>query len=300
MIYGGSILVDSSVNISRATGIPEMVIGATVVSIATTLPELLVTVYSCFNGLPDLAIGNAVGSMLFNLTLIVGLCISFLPQKIDYKNTLLNISFLFISSLLFYIFIADGDFSRWQGLILIGVFIVSLICNIISGKKKVVEVSVKIFSNQSKESIWKNIALFILGTALVSVGANFLVKYGEILAKSIGVDEHVIGVTVIAIGTSLPDLVTAINSIKLKKTSIAIGNTIGANIINSTLLVGMSSQFSKQQITITPNVIYFAMPMLFASLLILFLPIAIKKRTYRWQGIFLLCITIGYYLTLLL
>lgn len=299
MIYGGSILVDSSINISRATGIPEMVIGATVVSIATTLPELLVTVYSCYKGLPDLAVGNAVGSMLFNLTLIVGLCIAFLPQKIDYKNTLLNIGFLFVGSLLFYIFVADGDFSRWQGLILIGVFIASLICNVISGKKKVVEVS-KVFSLEKKDSIWKNIALFILGTAMVAIGADFLVKHGEILARSLGIGEHIIGVTVIAIGTSLPDLVTAINSIKLKKTSIAIGNTVGANIINSTLLVGLSSQFGSGKILITPNVIYFAMPMLFASLLILFLPIAIKKRTYRWQGVLLLIITVTYYLTLLL
>lgn len=300
MIYGGSILVDSSVKVSRATGIPEMVIGATIVSIATTIPELLVTVYSCFNGLPDLAVGNAVGSMLFNLTLIVGICITFLPQKIDYKNTLLNIGFLFAGSLLFYIFVADGDFSKWQGLILIGVFIASLTCNIISGKKRVVEASVNIYSLEKKESIWKNIALFILGTAMVSIGANLLVKYGEILARSLGINEHIIGVTVIAIGTSLPDLVTAINSIKLKKTSIAIGNTIGANIINSTLLVGLSSQFGNGQIQISPNVIYFAMPMLLLSLLILFIPIAIKKKTYRWQGLVLLGITVAYYLTLLL
>jgi len=138
---------------------------------------------------------------------------------------------------------------------------------------------------------------FLIGAGLVAIGANCLVKYGEILAVILGVGEHVIGVTVIAVGTSLPDLVTAINSIRLKKTSIAIGNTIGANIINSTLLVGMSSQFGNREILIEHNVIAFSIPLLFISLIIIFVPIAINKKTKRWQGFVLLTITLIYYLS---
>jgi len=149
MIYGGNILVDSSIKISKATGIPEMVIGATIVSLATTLPEFLVTLYSCFDGLPSLAIGNAVGSMLFNLTLIVGICIVFLPQKIDYRSTTLNISFLFISTILFYVFVADGDFSKLQGGILIAIFFISLLSNILFTKYRKIKISVSTFKEKS-------------------------------------------------------------------------------------------------------------------------------------------------------
>ena len=296
MIYGGNILVDSSIKISRATGIPEMVIGATIVSLATTLPEFLVTLYSCFDGLPSLAIGNAVGSMLFNLTLVVGICIIFLPQKIDYQSTTLNISFLFISTILFYIFVADGDFSRLQGGILIAIFFISFFSNVLFTKYKARTMSINILQDESL-SMGHTIVSFLLGTGLVSIGANCLVKYGEILATILGVGEHVIGVTVIAIGTSLPDLVTAINSIRLKKTAIAIGNTIGANIINATLLVGMSSQFGNEQTLINHNVVVFSIPLLIISLIIIFVPVAIKKRTRRWQGFVLLAITIVYYLS---
>ncbi len=304
IVMGGDMLIKASIKISKETGIPEIIMGATVVSIVTTLPELMVTLYSCVGDMPGIAIGNAIGSMVFNLSLIVGLCMLFVPQFLDSKLLTRNISILFISTTLFFFFVIDGDFISWQGIVLSSLFVVHFILSIFAAKKKVAVQRIKIAEKKtvaiSKREMLKLVGLFIFAAATVSVGADLLVSSAESIAKSFNISDHIIGVTVIAIGTSLPDLSTAISSIRMKRTALAIGNTIGANIINSTLLVGISSLFQDGPIDINKNIIFFALPLLILSMLVIYIPVAIKKKTSRWQGVVLIIITIIYYLSLFL
>jgi len=301
IIVGGNWMVANAVKISYITGIPQALIGATIVSLATTLPELNVTIFSAIGGLTDLAVGNAIGSIIFNMTFIIGIVLLFTKNKISKTSLGVNFYIMFFVLSLIYICGIFDIINKFVGMLLITLFLLFFIHNIIEANKKGIEIeNCRVLGEGKKSSLWVVIVCFCLSSFLVSVGAKMLVQNGEKLARLLFISEHIIGVTIIAIGTSLPEVVTAISSIKQKSTSIAIGNTIGANILSSTLLVGMSAILEKTKLQLNTNIVNVALPLILFSSLILFIPIKCNVQRYKVQGVILLLIFVVYYITVIL
>ena len=299
IIVSGNCMVSNAVKISDITGIPQALIGATFVSLATTLPELNVTIFSSLDGLNELAIGNAIGSIIFNMTFIVGVVLTFTKNVIGKSSLGVNFYIMCITLLVIFIFSALEIMNKWAGMVLLTIFLVFFIHNIIDSNRK--EESIDIFSLRRKKKntgkLWVVILFFCVSSFFVSMGAKILVQNGERIARLLDISEHVIGVTIIAMGTSLPEVVTAISSIRHRSTSIAIGNTLGANILSGTLLVGISAILQPDRLIINTNIIFVAIPIILLSSIILLF--ATKTKRYRICGIILLILFIAYYATVI-
>ncbi len=302
IIFGGNWLVSSAVKISDITGIPQALIGATIVSLATTLPELNVTIFSSIGNMSELAIGNAVGSIIFNLTFIVGIVLLFTKNKISKSSLGTNFYIMFFTIVALYIFGLFNIITKVVGMLLITVFLLFFVNNIIDANRKeaVIETCKIVVPKEKVKSLWLVVLVFCISSFLVSLGAKLLVQNGAQIARLLSVSEHIIGVTIIAMGTSLPEVVTAISSIRQKSTSIAIGNTIGANILSGTLLVGLSAILEQNKLVMHDNIVHVALPMILISSLILYIPIAMNKKIYKVQGITLLALFVIYYITVII
>ncbi len=301
IIVSGNWMVANAVKISYITGIPQALIGATIVSLATTLPELNVTIFSSLDNLSDLAVGNAIGSIIFNLTFIIGIVLLFTNNNISKSSLGINFYIMLFVIILIFVFSILDMINKFVGMILLTIFLLFFIHNIIDANRKGIEIETcKTLEKKKTGKLWLVILFFCISSFLVSVGAKLLVQNGERLARILNISEHIIGVTIIAMGTSLPEVVTAISSIKQKSTSIAIGNTIGANILSSTLLVGISAILEPNKLVLNANITYVALPLIILSSLILFLPIKMNKKAYKLQGVLLLIIFIIYYITVIL
>lgn len=305
IIFSGNFLVNNAIILSRITKIPEVMIGATIVSLATTLPELSVTIFSSIENADSLAMGNAIGSMVFNLTFIIGLCIAFLPQEIDAKNSKKNFIFLFVCLSLLFVIGSFNCMNIFYGTILLIMCGYYLLSNFFDAKKRVSVDSVRLLYsrvstekvNFSKKDAFKALTKLIIGSALVLIGAKVLISGCLKLAGEIGISYHIVGVTLVAIGTSLPEFVTAISAIRKKATSIAVGNIIGANVLSCTLLVGATSVMNGGYLSFDKNITFLALPICAFSLLLLYLPIRKHNATKRYQGIILLILGVVYYAT---
>ena len=245
---GADIFIDCTVKIGRKTGISELILGATIVSFATTLPELTVSVFALIDNYTTMSLGNAVGSIICNTGLILGLVVIISPFKVD-KNMFSSKSIiLLISVLTLMVLGANGSISRGDGFILIVLLIVFMYSNIksVSGKNRINSPN-NMQSNScdniksSKHENLKVGVLFVLGLIMMVVGSKLLVDNGVKIANSIGVPQGIISLTVIALGTSLPELVSSLTAIKKKHHGISVGNILGANILNIVSVIGISS-----------------------------------------------------------
>lgn len=301
IIKGGDWFVDSAVWIAEVTGIPSIIIGATIVSIATTLPELIVSVTANLQGSSEMAIGNAVGSIICNIGLISSLGFIALNNEIKRKLFGKKSAIMVGSLIVFTIFSFDLTFSHFEAA-LVFLFIILFLYYNIKGSKDAKDEYTIDKSEITSKAILKNLILFIVGALGIVIGATLLVDNGKIIATQLGVPEAIISLTLIALGTSLPELTTMISSIRKKNQDIGLGNIIGANILNVALILTTSSIISKDGL---PIQLYdfelFGMKMNnFAStlkidvpfallLMILFaVPTFIYKKTKRWQGVAML------------
>ncbi len=301
IVLAGNYMVSNAVSISKITHIPQVLIGATIVSLATTLPELSVTIFSSIGKLDNLAIGNAVGSVIFNLSFIIGIVLLFTRSPIDRSTMGKNFYMMFGTSLIIFILSIFNCINRWSGLLLLGIFVCFFVSNIIDANRKIRIDGVVIQKKEktNKRKLFWVIASFVFSSFFVAFGAKILVQNGANIARLLGISEHIIGVTIIAIGTSLPEVVTAVSSIRQNSTSIAIGNTIGANVLASTLLIGISAVLQGGTLTFHPNITYFALPVILISSIVIFLPIRLGKQMYRLQGMILLLLFAIYYGTVM-
>ncbi len=299
IIYGGNILIKNAVKISLITGIPEILIGATIVSLATTLPELSVTIYSSIGNLANMAIGNAIGSVIFNLTIIVGCCMVFSPQATNVSKIKKDFYILLFSTLLFFVLAKTGHLNVFSGIVLLIIFATYFTFNIIFAVKQIDFSTVVAASIPShyKKQLFFVACYFLIGTFFITIGGKLLVENGERLANYFNIGEHIVGVGIIAVGTSMPEIVTCISSIKQKSTAIVVGNIIGANILSFTLLLGTIC-ITNSQLSINENLLYFALPTIFLATLIIYIPSTIKKKLTRGQGLLLLALATAYYFTL--
>ncbi len=299
LIKGGDWFVDGAIGIARKFNIPEIIIGATIVSIGTTLPEVMVSSQAAMTGHSEIAYGNAIGSIICNTALISAITISLRPGKINKKDLYLPATFFLIAALFFfYTSIIYSYFTRVTGIILLGLFFLYILLNIYQVYKDESIGKTQVTQIEGKLSV--DIGLLIVGAVVIAIGADLLVDNGSELAALIGVPESVIGLTLIALGTSLPELITAITALLKGHTNLSIGNIIGANLFNLVLVLGTSVTISPFAVPAngsifgynTSNII--DIPLMFLVMGILVIPAIIKGKLYRFQGILLLIIYLIY------
>ena len=304
LIKGGDWFVDGATGIAHRFHVPELLIGATVVSIGTTLPEVMVSATAAFQGNSGIAYGNAIGSIVCNTALISGLTVAIAPSIVEKKSLKVPVLFFFGAAVLYagtaYLF---GEFFRWSGIVLLLIFCVYmylLIKQAVAEGKQGKEGQEQSEAEGKSAPLWKEIVLLIVGAALIAIGARLLVDNGTIIAESLGVPQTVIALTFVALGTSLPELVTAIVSLAKGHGALSLGNIIGANLFNLVLVSGTA-------ITIRPFVIpgekqiagmnaslVVDIPLVFIVMMLLTLPALFTGRLKRYQGILLLALYAGY------
>ena len=297
VIKGGDWFVDSASWFAEATGIPKFVIGATVVSFATTLPELLVSVRAAANGSAQLAIGNAVGSVTANTTLIMGVSLVAMAGVVNRKSFSLK-GGIFLGSVVLLTLLSIGlSLPVWSAFILWAICIAFMASNVIEGKKEATPASES--ASFDKKEVPSRILWFVIGTASIVFGAEFLVSSGKTIASGIGISETIIGFTVIALGTSLPELVTTLTAIRKKESSLSVGNIIGANIIDTTLILPLCSVIGGEALPVAKVNLIFDFPICIAAAAVAVVPTIIAGKFKKWQGYALLGIYAVYMLLLI-
>lgn len=297
IIKGGDWFVDSAAWFAEATGIPKFVVGATVVSFATTLPELLVSVRAAMNGSAQLAIGNAVGSVTANTTLIMGVSLVAMAGVISRKEFSLKGSLLLAAIVGLTVISLNRSLPVWSAYVLWAIFLIFMISNLIEGKKGAA--SEKKATYEKKE-VPSRILFFVLGTASIVFGAEFLVSSAKTIASGIGISETIIGFTVVALGTSLPEFVTTLTAIRKKENSLSVGNIIGANIIDATLILPLCSVINGEALPVDKINLVFDFPVCIGACAVAIVPTIIQGRFKKWQGYALLAIYALYMLFLVL
>ena len=305
LIKGGDWFVDAASSIAKRFHLPELLIGATVVSIGTTLPEVMTSVMSAATGLPEIAYGNAIGSIICNTSLIAAITIAVKPGKADKRALVFPVCFFF-GAMAFYAFnaYAFGKFELWAGIVLLVGFVVYMIINVLNMKKNPAEELELSEIAESEEdqggSFLKDILVLLGGAVIIALGAELLKDNASAIAKMLNIPESVIGLTIVALGTSLPELVTAITALMKGHGALSLGNIIGANIFNLVLVSGAA-------ITVSPFAIpegatlfghsaslLLDIPVAFAVMAIMTLPALFRGKLARWQGISLLLIYLAY------
>lgn len=288
LIKGADILVDGSSAIAKKMRISEIIIGLTIVSIGTSMPELFVSTTSAIQGASDISIGNIIGSNICNLLFILGLSAVIHPVKFQKQTKWIENPMSIILTLIFFIICnTNQDVSRTEGIILLALFVVFLIYTIAMGKKSQDEVILELSLEEAKKvSVIKNVMLIILGIVALKIGGDLVVDNAKLIATTLNVSEKIIGLTIVAIGTSLPELVTSVTAAIKGESDIAIGNIIGSNIFNMLLIIGVSAIIHP----ITYNITYNSQMMILfvAMILMLIFPfIKSKDELSRKNGLIL-------------
>lgn len=287
IIKGGDWFVDSAIWMAKITKIPPFIIGATIVSLATTVPEVLVSVLATAQGSIDLALGNAIGSIIANIGLIMGISLYVAPPKTTSKDYIIKGLYMVGAALVLIFLSLDGELSKLQSIILWILLIGFFVLNITTSQKQedIEEVS---FDK-------KYILLFILGAVSVVIGARLLVDNGVAIARALNISEAIIGLTIVAVGTSLPELVTTITALIKKNSNLSLGNIVGANIMNILLVIPASTLVSNGGLVMRMQTVRQDIPFSVLFMLIAMIPPLLFKRFFKWQGLLML-VTYGLYL----
>lgn len=296
LIKGGDWFVDSAVAIAKRFRVPEIIIGATIISIGTTLPEVMVSVTAAMNNNGAIAYGNAIGSIICNTALIAALTIAIRPAPIDRKAATTPVIFFFIASAIYmiaaYIF---GRFDRWLGIVMLVVFGVYMTTTIYKGFKNPVQAEGEEKEEDGKgSSLLKDLLVLIVSAALIAIGADMLEASSVSMATMAGIPTEVIGVTVVALCTSLPELVTAVTALLKGHAALSFGNIIGANIFNLVLVSGAAVTLSPFAVPEGSTLFGFntsqlvEIPLMVVVMALMTLPAIAKGKLRRWQGITLL------------
>ena len=350
LIKGGDWFVDGATGIAKRFRLPDIVVGATVVSIGTTLPEVMVSTTGALAGSGAMAYGNAIGSIICNTALIAAISITCNPGPVNVKSMKTPVIFFFCSAALYCVasyFL--GEFPRWMGFVMLAIFVVytiltvrnglknpdaaaeeeeeaetadmaglwkeiallgicavviALLSSLVTGLLMAAAFAVYIFlktmdakkpEGQGKK-LWEELLLLAVGAAVIAVGADFLVEHGQIIAIGLGVPETVVALLFVALGTSLPELVTTITSLKKGRASLGVGNVIGANVFNLVLVSGVAVSLAPFEVpcenflldTGLNMSLVFEIPVMVGVMVLMTVPALVFKKLGRWQGIALL------------
>lgn len=294
LIKGGDWFVDGASALARRFHLPELLIGATVVSIGTTLPEVMVSTMSALSGHGEIAYGNAIGSVICNAALIAAITIAVRPGKVNPKTLKMPVLFFFAAAAIYCVAAYGfGKFTRPMGFIMLAMFVAYIAANIHQMKNAPAE------EHEEEEETMplpRMLMLLVLGAVLIAMGANLLVDNGTLIAQALGVPESVIALTFVALGTSLPELVTAITSLIKGHSDLSLGNVVGANVFNLVLVSGVSVALAP--FTVPQSATIFGMnsslvleiPVMIAVMVLLTAPALVKGKLSRVQGVVLLVI----------
>ena len=294
LIKGGDWFVDGASALARRFHLPELLIGATVVSIGTTLPEVMVSTMSALSGHGEIAYGNAIGSVICNAALIAAITIAVRPGKVDPKTLKMPVLFFFAAAAIYCVAAYGfGKFTRPMGFVMLAMFVAYIAANIHQMKNAPAE------EHEEEEETMplpRMLMLLVLGAVLIAMGANLLVDNGTLIAQALGVPESVIALTFVALGTSLPELVTAITSLIKGHSDLSLGNVVGANVFNLVLVSGVSVALAP--FTVPQSATIFGMnsslvleiPVMIAVMVLLTAPALVKGKLSRVQGVALLVI----------
>ena len=296
IVKGGDLFVDAASWIAEVSGIPKFIVGATIVSLATTLPEMIVSVMAAVEGKVDMAVGNAVGSVTANTALIFAIAVLFMTVELTRRQYLTKSVILIASSAVVLLASLTGQFQFWGTIVLFLLFFAFIFENVKQAKLEMHDAEKPEFSGKE---LAKNIAMFVFGAAGIVVGSRLLVDSGSDIAAYLGVPESIIAVTLVAVGTSLPELVTTITSIIKKQSSLSAGNIIGANIIDLCLILPLCDLVSAEKLPISHQSIVLDMPACLLVVVTCVLPMLLRQKSSKVQGAVLLVLYIGYLIVLI-
>ncbi len=360
LIKGGDWFVEGATGIAKRFNLPDIVVGATVVSIGTTLPEVMVSTTGALQGSGAMAYGNAIGSIICNTALIAAISIVCNPGPVNVKSMKTPAIFFFCSAALYCVasyFL--GEFPRWMGFTMLAIFVVYMVLTVRNGLKNpdsveeeeeegssgtpwlglgvvgavalLIALSGSIFGEtvpmwypivlgaviiayllfgskllpakeEDARPMWVELVLLIVGAAIIAVGADLLVEHGQVIAIGLGVPETVVALLFVALGTSLPELVTTITSLRKGRASLGVGNVIGANVFNLVLVSGVAVSLAPFPVPMENELLntglnmslVFEIPVMLGVMALMIFPALLKKKLSRWQGIALLAIYVTF------
>jgi cation:H+ antiporter len=314
LVKGADWFVDGAAGIAGKLKVPELVVGLTIIAFGTSAPELAVSISSAVQGSVDLTIGNVIGSNILNILLILGLAAVFTPLPVHKSMRKIDLPFLLFVSVLFILFGAfDQKLNRWEGIVLVVLLLLYtalLIRNALKARKEAPMPALESEEEEEpkgkigawyeamKEKTWFLIVITVVGLALVVWGADLAVKAATSIATNLGVSERIIGLTVVAIGTSLPELVTSVTAAIKGKTDIAVGNIVGSNIFNILMVAGLSASIFP--LPFASAFTLDACIALGAAVLLAVLGYLPSYKIKRWGGIVMLLCAAGYFVYLFL
>lgn len=288
VLWGAGKLTDGATSIAAKMKIPPMVIGLTVVAMGTSMPEFFVSFVSALKGTSDLAVGNVVGSNIFNTMLIVGTTALVTPMVIAKSTVKKDIPFAVLASAMLLPMAIDGSISRIDAAVLFAVFIAFMLYTVRSAKKD------KDSGNEDEVKempVWRAVAFFVLGLACLIVGSNLFVDGATAVASLLGVSEAVIGLTVVAGGTSLPELATSVVAARKGQCAIAMGNVIGSNVFNILMILGITGMIHPMSIIGITRLDFIVMQL---SIILLWIFSFTKYTVARWEGGLLVALFFAY------
>ena len=303
LIKGGDWFVDGATGIAKRFNLPDIVVGATVVSIGTTLPEVMVSTTGALAGSGAMAYGNAIGSIICNTALIAAISITCNPGPVNVKSMKTPAIFFFGAAALYCLAAYGlGTFPRWMGFVMLAIFVVYMILTVRNGMQNPDSVEEEEEEDGKERKLWQELLLLVIGAAVIAVGADLLVEHGQIIAIGLGVPETVVALLFVALGTSLPELVTTITSLKKGRASLGVGNVIGANVFNLVLVSGVAVSLAPfdvpcENLLLNTGLnlsLVFDIPVMLGVMSLMIFPAMAKKKLGRWQGIALLAIYVAF------
>lgn len=310
LVVGAELLVRGASKLALSFGISPLVIGLTVVAFGTSAPEMAVSVQSAWSGQVDIALGNVVGSNIFNVLFILGVSALIVPLVVHQQIIRQEVPVMIGASLLLWAMAADGGISRWEGLLLASLVVGYTFIIIRQSRREEATIKAAIkaeydeaFGGGAKgwDAHWGvQILLILVGLALLVMGANWLVEAAVTFAKQLGVSELVIGLTIVAAGTSLPEVATSILAAIRGERDIAVGNVVGSNIFNILAVLGISASVAPGDLAVAPSMLAFDLPIMVA-VAVACLPVFFSGSTIsRWEGVLFLALYVAYTLYLIL
>ena len=298
LIKGGDWFVDVATGLAKRINLPDIVVGETLVYIGTTLPEVMVSTTGALQGSGAMAYGNAIGSIICNTALIAAISIAVNPGPVNVKSMKTPAIFFFCSAALYCLAAYGlGTFPRWLGFVMLTVFVIYMVLTVRNGLKNP-DAAEEEEEGGKPKALWQELLLLVIGAAVIAVGADLLVEHGQVIAIGLGVPETVVALLFVALGTSLPELVTTITSLKKGRASLGVGNVIGANVFNLVLVSGVAVSLAPFDVPVENELLntglnlslVFDIPVMLLVMSLMIFPALAKKKLGRWQGILLLCI----------
>lgn len=297
ILKGGNWFVDSAIWLGEITGASMGLIGATLISLATTLPEFFVSTLASNDGLSEIALGNSLGSIICNIAVVISVCVIFKPIKIEDSKfdgkALMMLTFMGI----FYFFASDGIVTKMEGLMLVTLTIPFMLFNFYrrnwntNDRKRIVFKDIK-------EDLTTNVLKFLVGGFLIIYGADILVNTGVEIANIFRIPKKVVSLTLLALGTSLPELTASLTATFKNKPDISVGNILGANILNITLVLGVSALVHPTGLRVMASSLTLDIPVAILFMLIFIIPGILRKRIGRFTGLLLFSIYLVYIVNL--